>query len=177
MAKRKIFISNHGIFEQFGLKISLPAIIELTEEQIEFINNSGLYKVDELTSRQMEAPKDLELDIVDGDRFSRKRSISVNELAFKAPIMATAYAKDARGAIVVKKGSIYEKQALEQLKQTKELKHSKKSESSSNVGVPSKPIKTEKVKGTKKDKDEELVNSNLFNTTEVISTDKPKETE
>lgn len=116
LRKRKVFISNHGQFDQFGMNISLPAIIELTEDQISFINNTGLYKIEDLNSRQTENTTSTEDEIINGgDRFSRKRSISVNELTFKAPIMGTAYASKAKDAIIVKKGSIYEKQALEQV--------------------------------------------------------------
>jgi hypothetical protein len=138
MAKRKVFISNHGTFDQFGMNISLPAIIELTEEQIAFIQNTGLYKLEELRASHLEPPKASVLDIVDGDRFSRKRTISVNELTFKAPIMGTKYAKKAKGALVVKKGSIYEKQAIDQL-----TKHNADAQKQSNENALKMPDKLE----------------------------------
>ena len=112
--KRRVYISDHGAFRLFDMDISLPAIIELTDEQIDFINASGLYKINELNSSQSLPATPTVLSALDGDRFESARTISVNELSFKMPILGTQYAKKAKDAIIVKKNSIYAKAAIEQ---------------------------------------------------------------
>lgn len=96
------------------MNISLPAIIDLTDEQIEFIQSSGLYKIEELNASQVINATPTLLSSVEGDRFDRARTISVNELSFKQPIMGSAFAKKAENAIIVKRNSIYAKAALRQ---------------------------------------------------------------
>ena len=114
--KRRVYIADHGQFTLFDMNVSLPAIIELTEEQIDYINTSGLYKLEELSGAQTVKATPTLLSIVDGDRFERARTISVNELAFKAPIMGSAYADKARikDTIIVDKNSIYARAAIAQ---------------------------------------------------------------
>ena len=114
--KRRVYIADHGQFTLFDMNISLPAIIELTEEQINYINTSGLYKLEELSGAQTVKATPTLLSIVDGDRFERARTISVNELSFKAPIMGSAYASKAKDAIIVNKNSIYARAAIAQNK-------------------------------------------------------------
>ena len=114
MSKRRVYISDHGTFNLFDMNISLPAIIDLTEEQIEYINNTGLYQISELTAEQTSKAKPTTFSNVDGDRFDSARTLSVNELSFKMPIMGTQFAKKAKDAIIVKKNSIYAKAALKQ---------------------------------------------------------------
>lgn len=114
MSKRRVYISDHGTFNLFNMDISLPAIIELTEEQIEYINNTGLYQISELSAAQASQALPTLFSGVDGDRFDSARTISVNELSFKTPIMGTQFAKKAKDAIIVKRNSIYAKAAMAQ---------------------------------------------------------------
>ena len=105
------------------MNVSLPAIMELTEEQISYITNSGQYKISELNSLQSSSALPTMLSEIEGDRFETSRTISVNELSFKAPIMGTKFAEKAKNAIIVKKNSIYAKAALKQNNtETKEIK-------------------------------------------------------
>lgn len=112
--KRRVYIADHGQFTLFDMNLSLPAIIELTEEQIEYINTSGLYKLEELSGAQTVKATPTLLSVVDGDRFERARTISVNELSFKTPIMGSQYASKAKDAIIVNKNSIYARAAIAQ---------------------------------------------------------------
>ena len=114
MGKRRVVIADHGEFNLFDMHISLPAIIELTDEQINYINTSGLYRIQELNANQLSNPMDTNLSAVDGNRFETARTFSVNELAYKAPIMGSKYADKAKNAIVVKKGSLYARAAMKQ---------------------------------------------------------------
>lgn len=114
MSKRRVYISDHGNFNLFNMDISLPAILELTDEQIEYINNTGLYQISELSAAQLSQPLPTALSAIEGSRFDATRTISVNELSFKTPIMGTQYAKKAKNAIIVKKNSIYAKAASNQ---------------------------------------------------------------
>ena len=132
--KRRVYIADHGQFTLFDMNISLPAIIELTEEQINYINTSGLYKLEELSGAQTVKATPTLLSIVDGDRFERARTISVNELSFKAPIMGSAYASKAKDAIIVNKNSIYARAAIAQNKDNPVNYTGMVDESSVNVG-------------------------------------------
>ena len=132
--KRRVYIADHGQFTLFDMNISLPAIIELTEEQINYINTSGLYKLEELSGAQTVKATPTLLSIVDGDRFERARTISVNELSFKAPIMGSAYASKAKDAIIVNKNSIYARAAISQNKDNPVNYTGMVDESSVNVG-------------------------------------------
>lgn len=132
--KRRVYIADHGQFTLFDMNISLPAIIELTEEQINYINTSGLYKLEELSGAQTVKATPTLLSIVDGDRFERARTISVNELSFKAPIMGSAYASKAKDAIIVNKNSVYARAAISQNKDNPVNYTGMVDESSVNVG-------------------------------------------
>ena len=112
MAKRRVSIIDHGIFNMFGMNISLPAIIELEDDQIEIIKNTGLYHVAELNANQREQAKPTPLSEIEGDRFDRARTLSVNELAFKNPIMGTSFKNKAKNGVIVKKGSMLINRAL-----------------------------------------------------------------
>ena len=103
--KRRVRILDHGVFKLFGLNVSLPALIELTEEQIDYIKTSGLYKIAELTPEQLTQAKPTPLSDIEGDRFEHARTRSVNQLAFKTPIMGTDYKEKAKNAIIIKKNS------------------------------------------------------------------------
>lgn len=112
MAKRRIFISDHGVFSLFNMSVTLPAIIELTDEQIQYITATGLYKISELSSTQNVHSTTTLLNMIDSDKLNKGRSVSVNELSFKAPIMASKYADKAKNSLIVKKNSVYAKAAL-----------------------------------------------------------------
>ena len=118
MGKRRIFISDHGVFSLFNMTITLPAIIELTDEQIQYIMATGLYKISELNSTQNIHSTSSLLNMIDNDKMNESRSISVNELSFKAPIMASKYADRAKNSLIVKKNSVYAKAALNDNKAT-----------------------------------------------------------
>ena len=96
----------------FGMNISLPAIIELEDDQIETIKNTGLYHISELNASQKEQAKPTPLSEIEGDRFDRARTLSVNELAFKNPIMGTSFRNKAKNGLIVKKGSMLINRAL-----------------------------------------------------------------
>ena len=113
MGKRRVLIADHGMFTLFDMNISLPAIIELSEEQINYINTSGLYRIQELNATQLNKSIPATLNSIDGERFEN-RTFSVNELAYKAPIMGSEFADKAKNAIVVKKGSLYARAAMKQ---------------------------------------------------------------
>ena len=52
------------------------------------------------------------LSEIEGDRFDKARTLSVNELAFKNPIMGTAFKNKAQNGVIVKKGSFLINRAL-----------------------------------------------------------------
>lgn len=107
--KKRVYISDHGTFTLFGMHVSLPAILELEEEQIAFINNSGSYNVRELSAQQTVQAKETPLSRAEGDRFSTARTISVNELAFKMPILGVKHSGKAKDIEVVDSNSILAK--------------------------------------------------------------------
>lgn len=124
--KRRVYISDHGSFTMFDMNISLPAILELEEEQITYLKNTGLYNVSELNAAQATKAKETPFSSVDGDRFETARTVSVNELSFKSPILGTNFAKKAKDALVVKRNSIFAKAAM----------HSKSDSTSAKVMAP-----------------------------------------
>ena len=107
--KRRVYISDHGTFTLFDMRVSLPAILELTESQIDYIKKSGIYKISELSASQTLKIKPTSLTEVDGNKFETGRTRSVNELAFKKPIMGTKFAEKAKNAVIVKRSSSYGK--------------------------------------------------------------------
>lgn len=109
--KRRVYISDHGTFTMFDMNISLPAIIELEEDQITLLKNTGKYNVSEMGSNSMKA-KETPFSSVDGDRFETARTVSVNELRFKTPILGTNFANKAKNALVVKRSSSFAKAAM-----------------------------------------------------------------
>lgn len=136
MGKRRVLIADHGMFTLFDMNISLPAIIELSEEQINYINTSGLYRIQELNATQLNKSIPTTLNSIDGERFEN-RTFSVNELAYKAPIMGSEFADKAKNAIVVKKGSLYARAAM---KQSNPSTMQVKSTSGGKVKAEEKPI-------------------------------------
>lgn len=109
--KHRVYISDHGNFNMFGINVSLPAILELEEDQISYLKNTGQYNIKELNASQVEQPKPTPLSNIEGDRFENIRSFSVNELAFKTPILGTNYAAKAKDAIIVPKNSYIARKA------------------------------------------------------------------
>ena len=95
----------------FGISTSLPAILELEEEQITYLKNTAQYNIKDLNSSQIEQPKETPLSSIEGDRFDSARTFSVNELAFKSPILGTKFAAKAKDAIVINKNSPLAKKA------------------------------------------------------------------
>lgn len=108
-SKRRVYISDHGTFTLFDMRVPLPAIMELTDSQIDYIKKSGIYKISELSAAQTLKAKPTAFSDVDGDRFETARTKSVNELAFKKPILGTKFAEKAKNAVIVKKSSNYGK--------------------------------------------------------------------
>lgn len=108
-SKRRVYISDHGTFTLFDMRVPLPAIMELTESQIDYIKKSGIYKISELSAAQTLKAKPTAFSDIEGDRFESARTKSVNELAFKKPILGTKFAEKAKNAVIVKKSSVYGK--------------------------------------------------------------------
>lgn len=131
--KRRVRILDHGVFKLFGLNVSLPALIELTEDQIDYIKTSGLYKIAELTPEQLVQAKPTALSDLEGDRFEHVRSRSVNQLAFKTPIMGTEFKEKAKNAIVIKKNSSILKSNSN--KNALKISNNKKDSNTSNKSV------------------------------------------
>ena len=129
-SKRRVYISDHGTFTLFDMRVPLPAIMELTESQIDYIKKSGIYKISELSAAQTLKAKPTAFSDIEGDRFESARTKSVNELAFKKPILGTKFAEKAKNAVIVKKSSVYGKKLQ---KSDNEL---------TKKEVPSIPIKT-----------------------------------
>lgn len=123
--KRRVRILDHGIFKLFGMNVQLPALLELTEDQIEYIKASGLYKIAELTPEQLQQAKPTVLSEIEGDRFEHARTRSVNQLAFKMPIMGSKFAEKAKDAIVLKKNSPILQSAQKNSKKKEQVKSAK----------------------------------------------------
>lgn len=159
MAKHRVSITDHGVFNLFGMNVSLPAIIELEDDQIQTIKNSGLYHISELDSSQKMQAKPTPLSEIEGDRFDRARTLSVNELAFKNPIMGTAFKNKAQNGVIVKKGSFLINRALKKEDTVKTVKstHARKEQPLNKV-INNNPNDSVKVK--KDDKEVSLTKDN-----------------
>lgn len=99
--KRRVRILDHGTFTLFGMRTPIPGMVELTGEQIDYIKKTGLYKIEESSGELAAQALSGEFSI-DGEDISHIKTRSVNELAFKSPLMATVFAKKAENAIIVR---------------------------------------------------------------------------
>ena len=165
MSKRRISISDHGTFTLFGKNISLPAIIELEDDQIEYIKNTGLYHISEPSASQLAQAKPTPLSDIEGDRFDRARTLSVNELSFRAPIMGTQFKEKAKNAIVVKRNSIYAKTAISEAEKLA-ANQDKKADKKSAPKVEPKKINTKTADKTKKAELAALTEKGMNSTTD-----------
>ena len=174
-------------FNMFGINVSLPAILELEEDQISYLRNSGQYNIKDLSSSQLEQAKPTPLSNIEGDRFESARTFSVNELAFKSPILGTKFANKAKDAIVVPKNSIIARKA-ENIKKDKArnisiLKAASNKANSSNTNKVlhiNTKVKDNSISGVSKDKNKP-VNPNMLeqpkpntNTTSTTNTEDKK---
>lgn len=143
--KRRVRILDHGVFKLFGMNVSLPALLELTEDQIDYIKASGLYKIAELTPEQLTQAKPTALSDIEGDRFEHARTKSVNQLAFKTPIMGSVFAEKAKNAIVLKKNSpVLQSAQKAKKKEQKNTQVAPKTVETPRPGIGQKPAKENK---------------------------------
>lgn len=155
--KRRVRILDHGTFTLFGMRTPIPGMVELTGEQIDYIKKTGLYKIEESSGELAAQALSGEFSSIEGEDISHIKTRSVNELAFKSPLMATVFAKKAENAIIVREpirknrklASNVDKNGILRPRDSQEKTEAKKETKDTTVQAPKLNIVNDDKKGGK----------------------------
>lgn len=123
--KKKVYVLNHGTFNLFGYNnIHIPAIIDLEEDQIEWMKSSG-YRIEEVTENQSAVSEDSVQTI------RNVRTISLNELQMRNKLNGGGIVQG--DAIVIKRCHQVQSQVVPEVKEQQVKKSSDKKEDSTST--------------------------------------------